>query len=558
MAPNAMHSQRIDYSIASDAAGNTRTVWVLSPVPYNTEVPNNGLYIGSVDSDGNPSGSEMVEGFSLTQDPNYKVFPEMGVDVTVAPDGSFAITFIEDVLHFPTPGGPADWTSATLYVIHYTSAGVPTGDRIQVDQVVDSNPSDTTTPSIVMPKVGADGQGGLSVAWERTTRTTSLNSPAQQTDTSLLFARIDATGAVGTPQTIATFSGGFTAGNTSYGTMIESHDLATDAAGNSVVVWPKMVATSSVFRFGLQEVDAEKLNPDGTQNGGWITVTQPNQSGGRNSAPQVAVDNNGGFGVSWSRIPVPFPPSGTAPGIYTQKFDASGPVGNPILVVGGPGYHAPPSHIGMDADGNFVIGWSESVPSTGNDRLWAQAYYASTAPWGDRVDLLSGATKADTLANVGPDGVTIAMDAIGNFTAAWGDNSQSAEGGTDVMAQRFIREDHAPPGPPRAAQGFGPTRGRDSVDPGAPAQATGNYLAPVPGDSTGVPVTLAAVPVSANPPASGFAPGGLQDGSTVVAADPAGAAVSGSSGHDDWAFGDGMGIDLNSDPGLDPNLTQNG
>jgi hypothetical protein len=110
--------------------------------------------------------------------------------------------------------------------------------------------------------------------------------------------------------------------------------------------------------------------------------------------PAVAADAGGDFVVAW----VDIPEGGGPHHVFAKRFDPAGkPVGGTFHV--GDSYARP--SVAMDADGDFVVGWSAPAYE-----VYARRYSAAAEPQGEPIRVTFGRSPA------------VAMDAGGNFVVA--------------------------------------------------------------------------------------------------------------------------------------------
>jgi hypothetical protein len=102
-------------------------------------------------------------------------------------------------------------------------------------------------------------------------------------------------------------------------------------------------------------VYARLLHADGTPKGPQFVVTSMPAVG----LPDVAMDADGDFVVGWSRL------DAAAPGIYAQRYHADGSADGATLQVSEP-FDAAPGQtalespaVAMDADGDFIVAWGQ-------------------------------------------------------------------------------------------------------------------------------------------------------------------------------------------------------
>lgn len=205
----------------------------------------------------------------------------------------------------------------------------------------------------------------------------------------------------------------------------QSPRIAKDSNGNFVVVWQSWLQDGSSWG-----IYAQRYSREGVPMGSEISVNST--TAGEQSLPDVAMDAQGNFIVTWQSAP-----SGTQNyGIYARRFDLTGsPMGSEFQVntcrTGGQQFPA----VAMDSDGDAVIVWD----STDSSRLCAQErftirgqrYSASGALAGSefRVNTVEKSQGAQDVAL--PD---VAMSSTGAFVVTW----QYLQSTTwDIFAKRY-------------------------------------------------------------------------------------------------------------------------
>lgn len=196
-------------------------------------------------------------------------------------------------------------------------------------------------------------------------------------------------------------------------TEVGGADVASDAAGNFVVVWE---ATSpdaglQLLRFDRQGV-AQTSEP------------QPVRTldAGQGSAPAVAMDDGGDFVVVWEH--------GAAGGraVAYRRFTGAGAPLNPyeadpIVAEQADGAFAMLADVAMDDAGNFSVSWNQSRQAVGTvsvSDVYLQRYTAAGAP----------AQLVELTTRPAPDQAPIAADAAGALLATW-------RAGNAIIAQPF-------------------------------------------------------------------------------------------------------------------------
>ncbi len=192
--------------------------------------------------------------------------------------------------------------------------------------------------------------------------------------------------------------------------------IAMDGAGNYVVVW------QSVGQDGDQGgIYAKRYNALGVAQGGEFRVNVV--TAGDQAAPAVAMRPNGDFVVTWQS----HGQDGSGWGIYARQFSAAGVAQSGDILVNTItfGDQITPA-IGIDGAGNFTVAWSQFATSWG---VYAQRFTAAGAATGSPF-VANTTTAGDQVSPV------VGMDAAGNFTVGWSSyNPMTLSWG--IFAQRY-------------------------------------------------------------------------------------------------------------------------
>ncbi len=180
--------------------------------------------------------------------------------------------------------------------------------------------------------------------------------------------------------------------------------VATDAAGDSVVVWASQGEDGSGYG-----IYARLYNAAGVPQGSQFqvnTFTSSNQN-----LPSVAMDAAGDFVITWQSATED---GGGGYAIYAQAYNASGaPQGSEFMVNSyATGQQADPA-VAMDSTGAFVVVWETYDPGVG---INAQQYTFS----GTGQPVASGSQFIVNTYTTGNQSIpTVAMDSAGDFVVAW-------------------------------------------------------------------------------------------------------------------------------------------
>ena len=215
--------------------------------------------------------------------------------------------------------------------------------------------------------------------------------------------------------------------------------VAVNAAGDAVAVWS---------RSGV--VEAARA-PAGLAFGAPATVSP---SDGLNEAAGVAIDPFGNAVVAWTRS--------MASERITQvsRYDALAAAWSAPTGFGEPGFAYPPAAVAVDPAGNALVLWSRSVASPGI-RLLAARYEAATGTWTTTANLSTIQRSAFN--------VDVAFDAAGRATAVWFEGEQ---GFGVIQSRSWLSTLPAP-----SVTGVTPTSGHLAVTVAPPAAVEAAFAA---------------------------------------------------------------------------------
>jgi hypothetical protein len=185
--------------------------------------------------------------------------------------------------------------------------------------------------------------------------------------------------------------------------VVASPAVAISDGGGFVVAWN--ARNQGTFGAYFQRFDS-----GGNLVGPVVRASDPNHF--VNLSPAVAMSDAGGFVVAWTATN-----QGTF-GAYFQRFDSGGNAVGSVVRASDPGHFTTvPPAAAMAPDGRFVIAWLDES----NNNVHAQAYTAEGAVSGSIAQLnQTGAIRDNTdPLDEAPAPVSVAMNADGNFVAAW-------------------------------------------------------------------------------------------------------------------------------------------
>lgn len=196
--------------------------------------------------------------------------------------------------------------------------------------------------------------------------------------------------------------------------------VATDAAGNFVVVW----SSNGQDPDGSTGVYAQRFNAAREREGSEFRVNTYTAS--TQDEPAVAMDTQGNSVIVWSS-------EGQDPdedpyvdrSVYAQRYDAAGVAQGVELRVDTDNATAP--SVAMDDDGNFVVAWQNS--DADRRGIFAQRFDATGNPVGERVEV-------NTLTAGEQHDPSLAVDPNGNFVISW-TSFDYTKNASRIYARRF-------------------------------------------------------------------------------------------------------------------------
>ncbi|GAB4445397.1 MAG: hypothetical protein OHK0015_47630 [Chloroflexi bacterium OHK40] len=193
-------------------------------------------------------------------------------------------------------------------------------------------------------------------------------------------------------------------------------DVAMDAEGNFVVVWPGDDRAAEIS----EGLFAQRFDAEGDAIGLRLVVTS--NSSDPLLTPSVAMAHDGRFAVAWHDT------SANDDTIRVQRFSAEDlPLPGPDGPIASGFFNG--LSIAMDADGDFALAWSES------NTVYATRYDATSGaliPVNDGQPLHE--VRSGSFFNSDP---AVAMDADGDFAVVW---DESDDGLGRVVGRRFDRD----------------------------------------------------------------------------------------------------------------------
>ncbi|MEM8558754.1 MAG: T9SS type A sorting domain-containing protein, partial [Bacteroidota bacterium] len=352
-----------------------------------------GIYAQRFGSDGTRQGSE----FRVN---TYTTSNQSSPDIAMDPAGDFVVAWTSGEFS----GAGQDGSSYGVYGQRLAADGSPRGGEFRINA--------STTDAQFSPDIGMDAEGSFVVAW-----TSGELSGAGQDIDGIFARRFD----------MGDGEGEFLVNTSPQGTQ-QQVSTAMNAIGDAVVVWESVPQDGSSFGIFGQRYDPEGL-PEGSE------FQINTYTAGPQSLPEVAVDGDGNFVVTW----VSYGQDGSGSGIFGQRYRATGTPQGPEFQINAytVGDQTLPD-VAMDATGDFVVTWASYGQVGSGSSIYAQRYHADGNPDG-----------GEFLVNVDTRGFhlnpSVASDDVGGFVVAWW--SQGGGSGVSVLARQY-RSDGVPQGDP--------------------------------------------------------------------------------------------------------------
>ncbi|MBN1673692.1 MAG: hypothetical protein JXR37_21775 [Kiritimatiellae bacterium] len=177
--------------------------------------------------------------------------------------------------------------------------------------------------------------------------------------------------------------------------------VGIDATGRFVVVWQ-----SAGQEGEWEEIYGRRYNAAGTALSGEFRVN--GTTAGAQQCPAVAMDADGDFVVVWQS----WDQDGSGFGIYGRRYNAAGTAqGAEFRVNNSTACSQYRPAVGMDADGDFVVAWQSDENEDGHG-IYARRFDSAGTK-------LGGQFRVNSTTNNELGGVSVAVDADGDFVVAW-------------------------------------------------------------------------------------------------------------------------------------------
>ncbi|MBI1345433.1 hypothetical protein GC163_04010 [bacterium] len=344
-------------NIAMDADGNYVIAWA----SYEQDGSAYGIYAQRFNAQGLAQGAEFRVNTTTTNTQNH-------ASVAMDADGDFVIAW---------SSFGQDGSGYGVYAQRYNALGVAQGTEFLVNT--------TTTGTQRFPAVAMDADGDYVITWISDQDSFSYGVYAQRYDSSGV--------AQGSEFRVNTFT---------TGSQAES-SVAMNADGDFVVTWTNYAAQDG----SGSGVYAQRYDATGAAQGSEFRVNSFTTDTQRHS--RIAMDDAGDFVISWQSVNQ----DGSAYGSYAQRYDATGAaVGSEFLVntttVGNQFIPA----IAMDADGDFIVTWSDYYHDGSGYGVYAQRFDNTGTAVGGEFLVNTFTTNYQWFSSV-------AMNDEGDFAVTW-------------------------------------------------------------------------------------------------------------------------------------------
>ena len=282
----------------------------------------------------------------------------------------------------------------------------PVGTEFQVNTFTAGSQSDQAVA------VKADGDGDFIITWQ---------SQQDGDNFGILAQRYNADGTTeGSEFQVNTFT---------TGSQLQSA-AAADGDGDFIITWSSQGQDGSgVFSRG---VFAQRYSANGTPEGSEFQVNT--FTTGSQDSPDVAVDGDGDFVITWDSFTYGQDDIDINEGIFAQRYNADGTSEGSEFKVNtfnndDNDTTASPFNpsVAADGDGDFIITWSNYLQDGDSDGIFAQRYNADGNPNG-------GEFQVNTFTTGSQNSPDVAVDGDGDFIITW---SGSGQDGGGIFAQRY-------------------------------------------------------------------------------------------------------------------------
>ena len=360
-------------SVAMDSQGNYVVVWSSAA----QDGSGTGIYGQLYSASGTPLGSEFPINTTTAND-------QSNPSASMNASGAFVVTWTST---------NQDGSGTGVYAQLYSADGVAQGSEFKVNTTTSGNQYNST--------VAMNSTGNFVIAWQ---------SASQDGSGSGIYAqRYNSTGVA---------QGSEFRVNTTTANDQTNPSVAINSTGTFVVAWQSASQDGSG-----NGIYAQRYNSSGVVQGSEFRVNTTTAND--QTLPHAAIDTTGNFVVAWqSNLQ-----DGGGYGIFAQRYNSAGTAqGSEFRVNATTTGDQSNSSIAMTTTG-FAILWQSAAQDGSGLGIYGQQYNTAGVAQG-------GEFRVNTTTSGDQNYASVAMDANGNFAAAWTSANQDGNG-TGVFAQRF-------------------------------------------------------------------------------------------------------------------------
>lgn len=361
-------------TVALTPGGDFVVVWE----SYGQDGSGEGIFLQRFASDGAPIGAEM-------QVNTYTAADQTDPDIALLGGGGFVVVWDSEY---------QDGSAGGIFGRLYDSGGNAIGGELEINLQTIADQNDAV--------VAAAADGGFLVAWE-----TDLGGPVQ---VDLMAQRFDSSGVhIGSEIQL----------NTTITADQEDLDLASDAAGNFIVVWESDGQDGSA-----DAIVGRRLDSAGQPIGAEFLVNT--FTSGDQDDPDVAMAADGSFVVVWEDDTQ----NSFDDGIYARFYDAAAvAVTDPFQVETEATFQLNP-RVALDALGRATVIWDSYLQDGSYGGIYRRTFDTAGQPLTDeeQVNTTTADDQYDPHLAIGSGGVCVAV---------WTSDGGQDGSGRGVFAQRY-------------------------------------------------------------------------------------------------------------------------
>jgi Ca2+-binding RTX toxin-like protein len=327
------------------------------------------LPIAALAAPGDPVGGEFRVNTTIAGD-------QRNSDVATDADGDYVV-----VWESPDGGGSSarfgNFGDSGIFAQRYNNAGVRQGGEFRVNTTIADSQS--------RPSVALDADGDFVITWQSYLQDGSVFGVYAQ--------RYNRTGVAQ--------GGEFRANTFTSGTQ-SNPTVSLDADGDFVVVWDGFRG-DYVGENAYLGIYARRFDRAGTPQGGEFRVSTDNDTQQIREFPVVALDADGDFVVAWKDVYCCA--SALSADIVVQRFNSAGVPQSGNFVVNGSvsASQVVAPDVAIDTDGDFVVTWQTNPYFYNDPKVFARRYNNLGIPQGDAFQVAASATNNESFPSVALD-----------------------------------------------------------------------------------------------------------------------------------------------------------